>query len=72
MLKDSLTVTGIPSSGLILTPGARLIGMLRSLPRTVEVRHTDRVDRPVIPLNPSDRRLSQFHRGHLTSAQRDR
>lgn len=56
----------------ILAPAERLVGMTRRRPGSIEVGHADRVDLPVVPLDPGDRRLGQFRRGHLTSAQRGR
>jgi hypothetical protein len=53
----------------ILAAGARLVGTARGGPRAVEVRHADRVDRLVVPLDTGDRLVGEFDRGHVTGAQ---
>ncbi len=57
---------------LVLTAGARLVGTARGGPCTVEVRHADRVDRLVVPLDTGDRLVGQFRRGHFTGTQSTR
>ncbi len=56
----------------VLAAGTRLVGAARGGPRAVEVRHTDRVDHLVVPLDTGDRLVGQFHRGHFTGTQRGR
>lgn len=50
-------------------PGTRLVGAACGGPRTVEVRHADRVDRIVVPFETGDRRGGQFRGDHFTGPQ---
>ncbi|CAM5251448.1 hypothetical protein SXANM310S_00044 [Streptomyces xanthochromogenes] len=49
--------------------GACLVRVTCRGPGAVEVRHTDRVDRLVVPLDARDRFIGQLRRGHFTGAQ---
>ncbi|TQM14781.1 hypothetical protein FB558_1557 [Pseudonocardia kunmingensis] len=56
----------------VLPAGERLVGTPGGGPRTVEVRHADRVDLLVVALDADYLLVDQLHRGHLTGTQGSR
>ncbi len=53
----------------LLASGPRPVGVARGGPGPLEVRHADRVDRLVVPLDAGDRLVGQFRRAHVTGTQ---